>query len=586
MSLLLRFFSLLSALFSLLSGVCFAERITILYSGQTHAALYHCNCPKEPDGGIARRMSKLKELRLENPDLVLVDSGGFFAGGVFDEHSQGVELDKIRNDINLKAMELMNYDALNLGDDEFNFGRDFFLQKLKELKIPFLSANLKIDNALPYLVKKTGNTAMAIIGLANEEARAKSGGLKVEEPVLALSKAISEVKGKKADLILVLSYLGEEKDKELIQKVQGIDIIISGRPAGNAQGPDKIGPSYLVRPIWQGRRLSKIDLEFENGIIKNFKLEQIRLSDQIPDAPEITKMLPECFADADCQKNGPGGTCANPGRQEAKCIYEQPKPLALMVIQPKDARLFNQEQFISSLKKVFPGLKPNFIDADSKTGQLWLGKTKAKLLPVYLLAKDIDTAAGFKNIKEFVELKEDYYYVSPRIAGGSIFIGRKRIFKKLDVFMGTKGQDIAGILSVLRELQAKHKELEISIHYLAIEGKDGFNVAGGLSELEEDIRQACILRYYPEKFWDYALCRAKYQESSWWDLCAEQFGISPKTIKECAISKQGVDYLRENTALNKELEVANGPTFLVNNYEVFALKGVPGIQKLEELLGL
>lgn len=569
----------------LFSAPCFAEKITILYTGSTHASLYHCNCPKEPDGGLSRRMNKLKELRLNDPQALLVDAGGFSAGGMFDEHSRGVELDKIRNEINLKGLELMAYDALNVGDDEFNFGKDYLSQKMKELKVPFLSANLKVENASPCLLKKIGNTNIAIIGLTNDEAVAKAGGLEIEEADSALAKNILLAKKNKADLVLVLSYLGEEKDKELMRKVKGADIIISGRAGNSQETYEKLDSAYLVRPSWQGRRLGKIDLELENGVIKNFRVEQLRLSNQIEDAPEITKILPECFADSDCQKAGQPGRCNSPAKSEAKCIYQQPKPLSLLVIQPKNVKSANQEQFISSLKNLFPGLEPGYIDADSKIGQSWLNKTRAKLLPVYLLAKEIDTTAGFKNIKEFVELEEgDYYYISPRLAGGSIFIDRKIILKSLDVFMGTKGKDLEGILSVLKELQAKHKEVKVDIHFLAIEGKDGFSVPGGLSELEEDIRQACVRHYYPDKFWDYALCRARNQESSWWDLCAAQFDIDSQTIKKCSLSGQGIDYLRENIVLNKELEIAAGPTFLVNNYEVFALKGVPKLEDLEKRL--
>lgn len=566
---------------------CFAEKITILYTGQTHASLYHCDCPKEPDGGIARRMTKIKELRLENPHALLVDAGGFFAGGMFDEHSQGVELDKIRNEINLKALELMAYDAMNIGDDEFNFGKDYLSQKMKESEAPFLSANLKTGNAIPYLLKKIGNANIAIIGLTNDEAAAKSGGEVIEEAGSALARTIVLAKKNKADLILALSYLGEEKDKELMRKVKGVDIIISARAANSQETYEKLDTSYLVRPAWQGRRLGKIDLELENGVLKNFRLEQLRLSNQIEDAPEITKLLPECFADSDCQKAGQPGRCNNPAKSEAKCIYQQLKPLSFLIIQPKNIQSSNQEQFVSSLKNVFPGLEPDYIDADSKIGQSWLNKTRAKLLPVYLLAKEIDTTAGFKNVKEFVELEEgDYYYISPRLAGGSIFVDRKIILKRLDVFIGTKGKDVEGILSVLKELQARHKELEVNIHFLAIEGKGGFSVPGGLSELEEDIRQLCVRRRYPDKFWDYAFCRARNQESSWWDLCAEQFGINAGAIKKCGLSQEGVGYLRENTNLNKELEVVNGPTFLVNNYEVFSAKGIPRREDLEKRLGL
>ena len=104
-----------------------------------------------------------------------MDAGGFFAGGELDEHSQGAQSDKTRNEINLKALELMGYDAVSVGDDEFNFGRDYLSAQVKKSKIAFLSANLKLDGLKPYLIKKVSGLNVALIGLTNPQAQAKSG---------------------------------------------------------------------------------------------------------------------------------------------------------------------------------------------------------------------------------------------------------------------------------------------------------------------------------------------------------------------------------------------------------------------------
>ena len=569
-----------------LTTYCFAEKITILYTGQTHAALYPCSCPKEPDGGVSRRMTKVKELRQVNPNTLLVDAGGFFAAGAFDEHAQGIELDKARNEINLEAMGLIGYDALGIGDDELNFTRDYLIRRVKESKIPFLSANLKIEGARPYIIKKLGAVQIALIGLTNTEAKAKSGGLDVEDAKKALAKIIQEVKKKNADLILLLSYLGEDKDKELLAKTEGIDVLISGRPENAPEAYTKIGQAILVRPSWQGRRLGKLELEVEQAKLKSFKVEQIRLSKEVIDSAEIGKILPQCFADSECRKDGLVGRCANPGKLEAACSWTAPQKIPLLVIQPKDTQPFTQERFVEFLNNTFPGLEPQFIDSQSELGESWVNKTQAKLIPVYLLAKEADTQAGFKNIKEFAELKEDYYYLSPRLAGGSVFVGRPKMAKRLDVFLGSRGKNIQGILALLKELQTLHKDLLVNIHYLAVEVKDGFSSPGGLPELEEDIRQVCISHYFPDKFWDYALCRSNMQESSWWDVCAQQFGINAEKVKKCSLSQEGLGLFKENTALSKELEISAGPVFLVNNYKVFAISGVPKKEEMEKILGL
>ena len=570
----------------LFSGVCFAEKITILYTGQTHAALYPCSCPKEPDGGVARRMTLVQKLRLENKNTLFVDAGGFFAGGAYDEHSQGLTLDKLRNEINAQAQAIVGYDALAISDEEINLGKEYLQEKIRQSKIPFVSANLKIEGAKPYVIKKAGNTTIAIIGLTNDEAKVKSSGIEMDDAQGALERAMQDAKKNAADLILVLSSLSEEKNMELLRQVKGINIIISEKDINNADEYNRVGASFLVRPVWQGRRLSKVDFDFENGQIKNFKLDQLRLSNQIPDAPEVATIVPQCFSDTDCQKDGLKGRCSSPGQLGASCAYEKPKKITLTIIQPSNYQVANQEKVIGSLKSLFPGLEVVLVDSDAKKGKALIEKIMAKLLPVYLLEKDADTQKSFQNIKERVELKEGSYYLKPQFFGGAIFVGRKKIPMKLDVFVGTKGAAAEKVFAVLKELHTRHNNVDIVIHYLAIEGQTGFSAPTGLAELEEDIRQVCVKRYHPDKYWDYALCRAKNQESSWWDMCAEQLGIDTKAIKQCSLLGEGINLLRENSTLNQELRIAGGPTYVVNNQEVFSVTGVPQIEQIEEMLGL
>ena len=570
----------------LICARCFAEKITILYTGSTHAALYHCDCPVQPDGGVARRMAKVKELREKNPNVILVDAGGFFAGGEPDEHSQGVQLDKTRTEINLKALELMGYDAVAVGDDEFNFGRDYLSAQIKKSKIAFLSCNLKMDGLKPYLIKKVSGLNVALIGLTNPQIKAKSDGLEAQDPYQALARTISEVKRNKADVVVVLSYLGEEEDTKLITQIDGVDAIICAKPQDAQEPSSKIAKGLLARASRQGRRLGKLDIELENKKVQEARVENIRLSNEIADWPQLKKQVPACFEDSACRKEGLIGKCLNPGKINSSCGYEKPQQISLLVIQPRDIKVVHQEKFLSFLRKLFPGLQVNFVDSDSAAGKSWIVRTQAKLLPVYLIAKEADTQGGFKDIKDFAELKDDYYCLSPRLSGGLIFIGRPRIANTLDVFMGTKGNKGSEVLSLLRDLRAGHKELGIKLHYLAIETQNGFAAPGGIAELEEDMRQVCIAKYQPDKFWDYALCRFKNQDSSWWEVCAEQFGINPIAIKKCALSKEGLDLLRENTGLNKELEMSIGPVFLVNNNEVYAAKNFSRVEELEKLLGL
>ena len=91
--------SLLTFLFLLnIPHISFAQpkdKITILVSGQSHASLYPCDCPKAPNGGVSRRSTIIRDTRKENKNLLLLEAGGSFAGGNYDSSSQTTDIDKI-----------------------------------------------------------------------------------------------------------------------------------------------------------------------------------------------------------------------------------------------------------------------------------------------------------------------------------------------------------------------------------------------------------------------------------------------------------------------------------------------------------
>lgn len=197
-----------------------AQEITILYSGETHAMLYPCNCPKEPDGGVARRATLIKQLRRNNPNTLVLDSGGFFAGGLQDEYTQNTALDTQRTLVNLKAMELMKYDAVDIGDDEFNFGTELLEENMAKTNLPFLSCNIsdagrKPALFRPYIIKKISGTKIGIIGVTSLLAMQKASGFKFIEPRLAVKQAVSELKKNNTDIIILLSHYRTRYHKSL-----------------------------------------------------------------------------------------------------------------------------------------------------------------------------------------------------------------------------------------------------------------------------------------------------------------------------------------------------------------------------------
>lgn len=559
----------------------YAEEVTILYTGETHAMLYPCSCPKESDGGIARRATLINQLREKDPYALLLDSGGFFAGGLMDEYTQNTQLDMERSRINLKAMGLMQYDAVAIGDDEFNFGRQFLEGEIVETKIPFLSCNIEPDPTksyifFPYIIKEVSGIKIGIIGATALSARQKAGGLEFIEPKIAVSQAIEELKKKGVAIIILLSHLGENDDLRLINDVRGIDVLITGHmAAGERPSNDKIGSTLFLRPTWQGRHIGKAVLTIKDDKIINYKVEELRLSDEIADDPVVLSILPRCFSDSDCKKEGLIGTCQNAGTLKSQCLFTKAAKISLLIITPKFCKVCNTERVIEYLKTQFPGLVVSYLYYPNAKANRLVKDFAIQGLPAYLLGKETEKEKNFNILKGSMDLKGDFYMLKPQFSGLAYFINREKIKGRLDLFISLYDKDISGLLDALKEFNPR-------IHFLAIEQQDKFNARGGNPEVQEYLRSVCVQKYYPQNFWDYISCRSKNKDNSWWEDCLGN--LETGKIITCAKGNEGSVLLKENISLNKELQIMFGPTYLLDNCEIFATQGIPTKEELEEII--
>lgn len=272
-----------------------AKTVTILFTGETHAMLGPCDCPVEPMGGLARRMTMVKRVRRDYPDALLVDVGGAFAGGFYDEYTMGEALDRERTEMTVRAMGRMGYDAVCVGDEELAFGPAFLKQQAGTA--PFLSANLvdaRTGAALmpAYRIKEVGGVRVGLVGLTTREVhegdfREAAEGLKALDPVAAAAQAVKALRPK-VDLIVALSHLGESGSALVAQKVPGIDVLINGHRRSGGDSEAQIGQTLMVQFAYQGRQLGRVDVVLgEDGKVKARRASLIDLGREVADDPEI-----------------------------------------------------------------------------------------------------------------------------------------------------------------------------------------------------------------------------------------------------------------------------------------------------------
>jgi 2',3'-cyclic-nucleotide 2'-phosphodiesterase (5'-nucleotidase family) len=209
-------------------------------------------------------------------------------------------------------MEMMGYDALNLGGPEFYFGKEALEHTRSHVSFPYIASNLLFGGSrLPwteeYIIREAGGIKVAILGVMNpdelvqipDQGRVK--GLEVLPPEPALKKLLAEVRGR-SDLVVLLSRFDVEKTRELVVAVGGIDVAI-------ASGGDEV---FYTKPLENaillqtgalGRTMGllKVALD-EKGKVGVIERGHVRLDRTVPDDQQVARLV-DTFKKAQGQRD-------------------------------------------------------------------------------------------------------------------------------------------------------------------------------------------------------------------------------------------------------------------------------------------
>lgn len=272
--------------------------LTILYDNDIHGHLLPFDDSRSGKdiGGAARRTYLIKKLKSENPNNLVLDAGDLLSGTPISGFFKG--------EADFGTFERMPYDAVAIGNHDFDYSQATLRHFIKTSPIPVLSANIfEEDNSLfakPYIIKKVAGLKIAIIGLTTPSTPITTQpknviGLHFGEPDVVLGGYMPELK-KQADLIIAVTHIGFSEDKELAEKVPGIDVIVGGHSHTKVDGYVKSGNTIVVQDFFAGIYLGKLDLTIVNKKIVDQQAELIPINSSIPDDPAIAAYL-KPFAD-------------------------------------------------------------------------------------------------------------------------------------------------------------------------------------------------------------------------------------------------------------------------------------------------
>jgi 5'-nucleotidase len=268
----------------LFNGSSFAasssSKLTILHTNDVHSRLdpFPMDGTRNAGmGGIAARAEIIRNIRAQEANVLLLDAGDIFQGTPYFNIFKG--------EPEMRAMQMMGYDAGVMGNHDFDAGMDNFVKQLANHgKFPILMCNYGFgqtpmeNHFAPYKVFKKGDLRIGVTGVGIELTglvpESLYGNTVYMDPISNASRTAALLKKeKKCDMVICISHLGDKysdnkvSDEVLAKESEYIDLILGGHTHRFLEKPreyvNKAGKKVLVNQVgWGGLQLGRLDYDF------------------------------------------------------------------------------------------------------------------------------------------------------------------------------------------------------------------------------------------------------------------------------------------------------------------------------------
>ena len=277
--------------------------ITVLATTDLHGNIYPIDytTDRPVSRGLAKLATLIRAAEADNPNHLLIDCGDTIQGTPL-EYAYQTLVRTGRAPLNLKtppglshdpmmaAMSLLRYDAMTLGNHEFNFGLKNLERARADAGFPWLSANTMVDSGgrerafAPFIVKTVAGVKVAIIGVTTPavptwEKPENLGAYRFQDPIDAVRKALAELRGReRPDLVVVAAHAGMGRNLDtgqpedpaenfvydLAVALPDLDAIVFGH--SHRQIEDRrIGRVLVTQPKNAGASLARLDFTLERS---------------------------------------------------------------------------------------------------------------------------------------------------------------------------------------------------------------------------------------------------------------------------------------------------------------------------------
>jgi 5'-nucleotidase / UDP-sugar diphosphatase len=263
-------------------------------------------------GGAARLATAIRDrrsaLEAENAPVLTLDAGDQSQGTLF--------YTTYRGRAEIEMMNMIGFDAMTLGNHEFNHGPDELAVMLAEADFPIVAGNVIApdDHALADLIHdhhiiEIGDQRVGILGITTPDTAFLSspGPVTFQDEIEHLNEAVERLRAEGVNNIVLLSHVGFVRDQEIAAQVDGLSVIVGGHSHTLLSNSDDSTPDYATMvespsgravPIVQAyafsRYLGDLELHFdEDGAVTSATGDTILLDASFEPAEDVEARIAE-----------------------------------------------------------------------------------------------------------------------------------------------------------------------------------------------------------------------------------------------------------------------------------------------------
>ena len=216
------------------------KQLVVLHTNDVHSCIMPLNENLDNKdlagrGGFVRRVNMIKEQRVLHPDLLFFDSGDFSQGSGYYTLFKG--------DVEVGLMNQMGYDAVTIGNHEFDFGLENMARLFRMANFPIVCSNYDFTGTpcdglvKDYITINRNGLKIGVFALGAPlkglVANHNCEGVKFLDPAETAKKYVKLLrKQEKCDVVICLSHLGweisEYPDQQFIREIDGCDLVLGG----------------------------------------------------------------------------------------------------------------------------------------------------------------------------------------------------------------------------------------------------------------------------------------------------------------------------------------------------------------------